>query len=352
MRFKFLYLFGSLVLSACSFQVDVLEPRSTNTVLPAAPGTFSTSTATPPVITSTPTETPFPTDSPSPLTPVTQVSTNSSSIVPIVFRPNATAETVAGNIAGGASQIFSLEAFEGQVMSVSILPEKPELQNTFQLQITGSNGAVLCPIKDYTCPFWRGALPSTQEYLIEVIAQSSGAFRMQVAINPPGTVSQTFAYSDPQGRFALSYPDDFAPAHYTGAQITKIPPDFSLQYIDTQQFLSTNLSEVYLLVGVSDDEQQVSSCIQPPSFGGQEQILGEAAVDGATFTKSEGGGVAAGNIYEQVYYRTLHNGSCYEVTYFVHYGNIGNYPPGAVNEFDRTSLYQELDEILATLVLK
>jgi hypothetical protein len=260
---------------------------------------------------------------------------------------------VAGNIAEGASQLYSLNALQGQMMSVSILPGKPELQNTFELQITGRDGAILCPRKEEACPFWRGVLPSTQEYLIKVKAQASGAFDMRVAINPPGTVSQTFNYADSQERFALSYSDNFAPAHYSGGEITKIPPAFSMQSIDTQQFASTNLSEVYFLVGVSDNPEDVSTCTEPASLGGPETMLGETDVNGVTFTKSEATGVGAGNVYEQVYHRAVHNESCYEVTYFVHYGNIGNYLPGSatVSEFDRTALYQQLDEILASLIL-
>jgi len=341
-----------LLTGACSFQVDVLEPQPTATVLPVSPTPVPTSTTAVLTPTLLATESPLPTDTASPLPPVTSPPSNSSSIIPIKFPPNATSELLVGNIAAGLSQTYSLDAFEGQIMSVSILPERPELQNTLQLQITGRDGTVLCPLKDMSCPFWRGALPSTQEYRIKVLAPSGGAFHMLVAINPPGTVSQLFSYADPEGRFALSYPDDFAPAHFNGAQITKIPPDFSLQYIDTQQYRATNLIEVYFLVGVSDDPQQFSTCTDPLSFGGPETILGETTVNGVNFTKSEGGGVGAGNIYEQVYHRTVHNGSCYEVTYFVHYANIGNYTPGTVTEFDRTALYQQLDEILASLILK
>ena len=238
------------------------------------------------------------------------------------------------------------------MMSISILPEKPELQNTFQMQITGRDGAILCPKKEEACSFWRGALPSTQEYLIKVKAQVSGAFDMRVAIDPPGTVSQTFDYADPQGRFTLFHSDDFAPAYYNGGEVTKLPPVFSLQYIDTQQLTSTYLSEVYFLLGVSEEAQDVAVCTQPLSLGAPETVLGETTVNGISFTKSEATGVGAGNVYEQVYHRTVHNGFCYEVTYFVHYGNIGNYPPGEVAEFDRTALYQQLDEILASLILK
>jgi hypothetical protein len=333
--------------------VNVLQPQSTAPA-PITSATSASSTSTLAVITATLTETPLPlpTNTSVPLPSPTLASSNSSSIIPIVFDPNATFETIPGNIAEGASQIYSLNAFQGQMMSVSILPEKPELQNTFQLQITGRDGAFLCPKREEACSFWRGVLPSTQEYLIKVKAQVSGAFDMRVAIDPPGTISQTFNYADPQGRFTLSYSDDFAPAYYNGGEVTKIPPVFTVQYIDTQQLTSTNLGEVYFLLGVSDAPQDVATCTQPLSLGAPETVLGETTVNGVSFTKSEATGVGAGNVYEQVYLRTLQNDSCYEVTYFVHYGNIGNYPPGTVTEFDRTALYQQLDEILASLILK
>jgi hypothetical protein len=340
-----------LLTSACSFQVNVLQPQTTVPVLLASP-TFASSTSTLVVITPTLTTTPAPLSANTSLPSPTTAASNSASIVPIKFAPNATSEMIPGNITEGASQIYSLSAFQGQMMSVSVLPEKPELQNTFQLQITGRDGAILCPKKDEACSFWRGVLPSTQEYLIKVKAQVSGAFTMRVAIDPPGTVSQIFNYGDPQGRFSLSYSDDFVPAYYNGGEVTKGPPVFALQYIDTQQLTSTNLSEVYFLLDVSDDPQNVETCTQPLSLGAPETVLGDTTVNGVNFTKSEATGVGAGNVYEQVYLRAVHNDSCYEVTYFVHYGNIGNYPTGTVTEFDRTALYQQLDEILASLILK
>ena len=347
MRFKFLCLLSGIVIPACLFQVDVLEPQTSPIV-----GMTASLTNTMPSFTAT--LLPFPTDTPSvvPPSPAALSTFHPDSILPIVFSPGATSQLVVGSIGEGSRQTYSLNALQGQVMSVSILPEKPEQQGEFHLEIKDRDGLVLCPLPNLECLFWRGALPSTQEYLIEVGPPASGVYSMRLAINPPGTVSQMFAYPDPQGRYSLSAADDFAPAYFRGAEVYKFPPDLTLQYIDTQQYISTNLLEVYFLVGVSDDPGQVSNCTQPLSFGGPETILGETMVSGIPFTKSEGGGVAAGNIYELVYYRALHHGSCYEVTYFVHYGNIGAYAPGAVTEFDRTALYQQLDEILASLILK
>lgn len=341
-----------LVTRSCTFQVNVLDPQ---TALPAAPTAISLPTGTlAPIIptSSGETQTAIPTITPSPLSPVTLIPGDPSAIIPIVFAPNATAEVIAGAIRAGESQVYSLNAFEGQIMSISILADKAEQQNTYQLEIKDRNGEILCPLKNHPCFFWRGGLPSTGEYLIKVTAQGGGTFRMRVAINPPGTVSQKFNYTDPGGRFTLIYPDDFAEIQYGGTQITKFPATLALQYIDTQQFTSTNLIEAYFLLGTSEEPGQVSSCTVPLNFDQPETELGDVSINGIDFKKSQGGGVGAGNIYEQIYYRAVYGDTCYEVSYFVHYGNIGAYSPGTVTEFDRTALYQELDGILASLILK
>lgn len=144
----------------------------------------------------------------------------------------------------------------------------------------------------------------------------------------------------------------FAPAFFVGAQVSRIQPELSLQFIDTDSYVNTNLNEAYFLFGSSTDAQIMSTCTQPLSFGGPETIVGEVTINGVTFTKSQGGGVAAGNIYEQTYYRTVHNDTCFEITYFIHYGNIGAYQPGTVHEFDHTALLQKFDQILNTLTLQ
>ncbi len=323
---KILILFTVLFVSGCTFQVNTLEPQSTEALIVSTPTAISISTSTLEAVTPTltPTQPPTPTDTASAVPPITTGPSDVSTIVPIVFVPNATYQTVVGNLADGSSQNYSLNAMGGQIMSISIFPTDPNFQGSFQLQVKGKDGTVLCPTPNRDCTFWRGALPSSQEYLAKVTAQGGGAYNMRVAIDPPGTVNQTFNYTDPQGRFSLSYPDDFAPALYRGAQVTRNPPDLTLQDIDTQQFTSTNLGEVYFLLDVSDDPQQVANCTQPLNFDQPETQLGESTINGITYTKSQGGGVGAGNIYEQIYYRAAHNGSCYEIAYFVHYGNIGN----------------------------
>jgi len=116
--------------------------------------------------------------------------------------------------------------------------------------------------------------------------------------------------------------------------------------------VNTNLIEAYFLFGSTNESSIVDTCTQPVSYGGEENIVGDVIINGNKFVHSEGVGVGAGNIYEQIYHRTVINGSCYEVTFFFHYANIGNYMPDArVKEFDRDALIQRFESILSTLVI-
>jgi hypothetical protein len=174
---------------------------------------------------------------------------------------------------------------------------------------------------------------------------------MQVAINPPGQAYQYFNYADPMGRFHFSASDEFALIHFMGTDVSRLQPSIALQYIDTAHMAGTNLDTAYFLIVSSDDPQAISVCTQPLSLGGPETIVGNATIDGVSFTKSQVTGVGAGNVYEQIYYRTVYNNVCYEITYFMHYGNIGMYDPNTVHEFDRDALLRKFDEVLSTVTL-
>ncbi len=343
--------------TACTFQVEVFgtpTPQSTEAVL--VPYSTATSVATDnilPTPTSLPTLAPLPTFTASPLPPPpASAIPPADGTIPIQFDANGTAASVFGTADAGSSKTYSLTAFGGQIMSVSVHSAQDQPGNTFLLQIKGQDGTVLCPIQDNSCSFWRGALPSTQKYFIKVMPQNSGFFDLVVAINPPGQANQYFNYSDPSGKFQLSYPDEFAMTYYTAGQVTKFPPQLVLQYIDTAQYVKTNLVEAYFMIGASADSQAVSNCTQPASLGAPETIVDNVTVNGVTFTKSQAMGAGAGNIYEQTYFRTVYNQACYEVTYFIHYANIGNYPPGTAKEFDKAALLQKFDGILNTITFK
>ena len=81
-------------------------------------------------------------------------------------------------------------------------------------------------------------------------------------------------------------------------------------------------------------------------------MKGNEVINGYHFVHSQAVGAGAGNIYQQEIYRTADQGVCYEVIFFIHYSNIGNYSPGVVTEFDLNGLLQKFNEILSTFHVK
>lgn len=265
----------------------------------------------------------------------------------IRFAPYGTWVEIDGSISAGTPKRFILAAMQGQVMSVSIL-QGP----AFLVQVTGADKK---PLSDsqHPRPFWRGALPSSQDYFVTVDSKVSGPFTLRIAIDPPGQATQNFAFYDPQYIVALGYTDEFAPTNVqVPAAHTKGTPLLTLAFIDPSFYYpTTNLSKAYLLLTASADPATVSTCTQPSNQSG-ETITGQETVSGYIFTRSESTGVAAGNIYDQISYRTAWQDKCFEVIYLIHSTNIGNYPPGTVVEFDKNTLLQKFAAVLATFIAK
>ncbi len=71
-----------------------------------------------------------------------------------------------------------------------------------------------------------------------------------------------------------------------------------------------------------------------------------------TYSIASSTGAAAGNRYDETVYALPDTNPCFAVRYYVHYGDIGNYPKGAVREFDYRALLAEFDTIRRTLVVQ
>lgn len=273
----------------------------------------------------------------------------------IQFNVNSAYADITDSIAAGSSKTYLISAIQGQMMSISILPQIPEGDwGYIPMQIKGADGSILCPqVVDYDCIFWRGALPSSQDYFVTLTPTGDVLqFVMRVAINPPGKDAQYFHYNNAVTGLSLTYPDSFAPA-IPAAGNYKINPELTLQFIDSKTYEKTNLSEVYLFVSSTTDAQVVAACTSPnQNGGGPEQVIGNEVINGFTFTHSVSEGAGAGNYYEQEIYRMVHKNICYEVIYFIHSSNIGNYPPGVVAEFDRNAILQKLDDVFSTFTIE
>jgi hypothetical protein len=346
MRLKILTLVFAITLSACSFQVDIIEtPTPALTVIA---GASSTSTSIP-TAENTATPLPEPTLSVTNTTLPASAITPQGSIFPVRFAPNGTYVDIIESIKAGGSKTYSVNAMKGQVMSASVHQNEESELTYISMRIVGADNSVLCD----SCTFWRGVLPATQDYLVTLTPAADALdFMMRIAINPPGAATQSFLYENKYRNASLSYTDVFTPALFPGAIAYRIEPELALQFIDTQSYAHTNLNEAYLIFGSSTDPQVVAHCTEPVSQGGPETIVGNVTIHGVSFTKSESTGVGAGNVYEQTYYRAVQDGMCFEITYFIHYGNIGNYDPNAVTEFDRGTLLQRFDEVLSTFTLR
>jgi hypothetical protein len=72
----------------------------------------------------------------------------------------------------------------------------------------------------------------------------------------------------------------------------------------------------------------------------------EAGVAYSVASSTEG---AAGNRYDEVIYALKDSKPCTAVRYYIHSTNIGNYPEGAVTEFNQTALLNEFDQIRRSL---
>jgi hypothetical protein len=144
----------------------------------------------------------------------------------IAFPAGGTSATVSGKLATGAPARYVLRALAGQTMEVSPAYPTPGLPYA----IWGANGVILRSFGEIWGP-WRGALPSSQDYYVEVLSPDTpNPYRITVTISPlkplptpaprrisfqPGAVSATV-----QGRLASGASDRWVLRAMRGQQMS------------------------------------------------------------------------------------------------------------------------------------
>jgi hypothetical protein len=113
----------------------------------------------------------------------------------------------------------------------------------------------------------------------------------------------------------------------------------------------TNFSDATFTVGTSADASAVASCLSYNPSGIAHKSA-TSTFNGATYTVLESSDAAAGNRYDTTSYRIARSSQCYAIEYTIHYGNIQNYPKGAVKEFDEAALKKTLDSVTQSFVFK
>lgn len=334
-----------LILTACGIiELEIEKPSNpTETNLPPI-SSGGTQSATIEVATEpTQTDSPSPTIEPTPTLDVAGPPDENPVPLRIEFGDGQTRWTYVNILEPGDINRFVLFALEGQIMSVFIEP------SGMGLSIIGDDGSLLAE-KKTSHSFWRGELPSTQDYVIELDPMQTGIdhvanqFKLTVVVNPVGQLTQLFEYVDTNAGFMLEYSDYFAvdPSPNLSPPI-KGDIIINLAFIGTEFYADTNLSNAFFFVAVSRDPDVVFTCLEPLS---QEELGEEIEVNSITFQQTTFQGIGLGNIYEHTIHRSAHDGACYEVIWLIHFSAIGNFPDGSVREFDAAQLLRLMREVL------
>ena len=152
-------------------------------------------------------------------------------------------------------------------------------------------------------------------------------------------------YQDTQDGFSIAFPPD-----YLLTQNTEVPAsDISLGVpaatinLPDSYFEGTNLGEASLTIRIGTSSADVASCV-----ANSEYFVGQRQINGENFAQYNFIGAAAGNIYDSVLLRNSHANKCYEIEILMHSGNIGNYTPGTVKEFNHDEILDNLERIANT----
>jgi hypothetical protein len=243
---------------------------------------------------------------------------------------------VTGHLEAGGSRVYALRASAGQTMQVQATATE-----AIQLKIEGADGTVLKDPDGETA--WQGKLPATQDYVISVISvEGETDYTLTVVIGPLGWED----YRDEAYGFEMWYPEDFTVDRTCHPVAVRGDVALGLRLTGSDYYSGTNLLNACVIVGVDQGEDARSTCLE--ARGGLEESQGQEEVNGIVFQVWSSQEGAAGNVFEEVSYRTIHGGACYEITLLLHAGNIGAYPEGTVTEFDRGAVLERLKQVVHT----
>lgn len=86
--------------------------------------------------------------------------------------------------------------------------------------------------------------------------------------------------------------------------------------------------------------------------GNYERLPAKEGKGDLTFAGARSVEPGAGNIYDTTVYTVQRSSKCYTIIKYVHSGNIYNYEPGAVREFDAAAIEAYYDRVIRTFVIQ
>lgn len=165
---------------------------------------------------------------------------------------------------------------------------------------------------------------------------------------PEAATMNTYATST----FSIQYPSNFTvDESYTYDQFEGKPIAGVSFTIPASATEGTNLSsDTYISVEWLPRAKNCTGDIYIPA----NVKAAPLSMGTTTYSVVSTSGAAAGNLYEEQVYAIDGSKPCTAVRYYIHFGNIGNYPAegeGAVTEFDRAELLSKFDAIRDSLIL-
>jgi len=159
------------------------------------------------------------------------------------------------------------------------------------------------------------------------------------------TTVKTFTNAEPH--FSIQYPGNFTVnTQYLyqelGPNKTIAGVSFTIPKSLTE---GTNLSSDSF---VSVESLPLPSCTALTFLGETATTSKTVVENGVAYDVAEGVGAAAGNIYDEYVYAIQGSHPCTIIRYVIHSGNIANYPPGAVSEFNKFVLVTIFDAMRHT----
>jgi len=294
----------------------------------------------PPTLTRTPTsQMPTPTPSPTPPTPTAEPTPQR-----IRFAQGATSAAVSDTLPPKSAKRYILRALSGQMLVIDVTAPL-----ALGLNVSGENGTILVQGLMNAGGHWEGRLPSTQDYVIELISPAT-AVDYQLTLSIPRLTEPTptmSTYRDAEHGFELHYSPDFGAGETCPNAVIIHDPVISFRLVGDTYYEGTNLLDACVTVGIDRSAAGRATCMEADTAY-YEEYLGQEAINGVLFAKLARGGVAAGHIHDVTVYRTLRDNICYEITQFLHYSNIGVYQPGTVVEFDKDVVVNKLKQVILT----
>ena len=164
-------------------------------------------------------------------------------------------------------------------------------------------------------------------------------------------VDDTNMYASSTMRISVTYPKDYrVDESYVNTSVTPKKPISGVKFIiPLIMATGTNLADD---TGISIEQlPRAKNCTGDIYLAANVKAV--TLVEGNTsYSVATSSGAAAGNVFEEIVYAIASSSPCTAVRYFIHSGNIANYPPGAVHEFDRAALRAAFDKIRQTLLLQ